>query len=170
MARWTRLVNPWRAALNFTVIYLCRFLPWVGVKRFLYRCLGMRVGKNVAVGLGAMFDIFFPHLISLGDNCVIGYGATVLAHEFLVREWRTGPVHIGRNVLIGANATVLAGVVIGDSATVGAGAVVCRDVPPGAFVAGVPAREIPPSREVTPALEAIPCVVGTDGETTQEEG
>ena len=106
----------------------------------------------------------------LGDNCVIGYGATVLAHEFLVREWRTGPVHIGRNVLIGANATVLAGVVIGDSATVGAGAVVCRDVPPGAFVAGVPAREIPPSREVTPALEAIPCVVGTDGETTQEEG
>lgn len=142
MARWTRLVNPWRAAANFLVLYVCRFLPWVGVKRFLYRCLGMKVGRNVAVGLGAMFDIFFPHLISLGDNCVIGYNATILAHEFLVREWRTGPVEVGRDVLIGANATVLPGVRIGDGAVVAAGAVVTRDVPPGAFVAGVPARVV----------------------------
>ena len=140
MARWTRLINPWRAGWNFVIIYLCRFIPWVGVKRLLYRSLGMKVGNNVAVGLGAMFDIFFPHLISLGDNCVIGYGATILAHEFLVREWRTGEVHIGRDVLIGANATVLPGVRVGDGAVVAAGAVVCTDIPPGAFAAGVPAR------------------------------
>lgn len=143
MAGWTRLVNPWRATLNFVVLYICRFVPWVGVKRLLYRCLGMKVGRDVAVGLGAMFDIFFPHLITLGDNCVIGYNATILAHEFLVREWRTGPVEVGRDVLIGANATVLPGVRIGDGAVVGAGAVVTRDVPPGAFVAGVPARVVP---------------------------
>lgn len=54
----------------------------------------------------------------------------------------TGPIHIGDRVFIGQRAVVLGGVSIGDGATVGAGAVVTRDVPPGATVAGVPARVI----------------------------
>ncbi len=50
---------------------------------------------------------------------------------------------IGDQVMIGANTTVLPGVVIGDRAVIGAGTVVNRDVPPGAFVAGNPIRVIP---------------------------
>lgn len=41
---------------------------------------------------------------------------------------------------IGSNVTVLCGVTIGAGARVGAGAVVVKDVPPGATVAGNPAR------------------------------
>ena len=52
------------------------------------------------------------------------------------------PIHIGRNVWIGANATVLAGVSIGDGAIVAAGAVVTHDVPARAIVGGVPAKII----------------------------
>lgn len=29
----------------------------------------------------AMFDIFFPELIEIGDNTIIGYNSTILAHE-----------------------------------------------------------------------------------------
>ena len=43
---------------------------------------------------------------------------------------------------VGANATLLPGVVIGRNALVGAGAVVVRDVPDGAVVAGNPARQV----------------------------
>ena len=50
--------------------------------------------------------------------------------------------HIGNDVWIGLNATILDGVTIGDGAIVAAGAVVTKDVPPYAVVAGVPAKII----------------------------
>jgi len=47
---------------------------------------------------------------------------------------------IEEGAYIGCNTTVLGGVTIGAGARVGAGSVVTKDVPPGATVAGVPAR------------------------------
>jgi acetyltransferase-like isoleucine patch superfamily enzyme len=52
-----------------------------------------------------------------------------------------GP-HLLRGAKIGANSTVLPGVVIGRDALVGAGSVVVRDVPDGKVVVGNPARII----------------------------
>ena len=52
------------------------------------------------------------------------------------------PIHIGKKVWIGANATVLPGVTIGDGAIVAAGAVASKDVPSGVIVGGVPAKII----------------------------
>ena len=52
------------------------------------------------------------------------------------------PISIGKNVWIGANATVLAGVSIGDGAVIAAGAVVTKDVPENTVVGGVPAKTI----------------------------
>jgi len=49
---------------------------------------------------------------------------------------------IGKDVAIGTNSTILAGVTIGDGAMIGAGSVVTHDVPAGATVCGVPARPI----------------------------
>jgi acetyltransferase-like isoleucine patch superfamily enzyme len=52
------------------------------------------------------------------------------------------PVRIGDGAFLGVNAVVLPGVTIGARAYVGASAVVTKDVPPGAVVAGNPARVI----------------------------
>lgn len=123
-------------------IYLARYIPFIPLKNSIYRLVGMRVGQFVSVGLMAMFDIFFPQDITLGDNCIVGYNSTILCHEFLRHEWRRGPVWIGHNVMIGANTTILPGVVIGDGATVSAMSLVNCDIPPGAMAGGVPARII----------------------------
>jgi acetyltransferase-like isoleucine patch superfamily enzyme len=143
---WTSYVNPFRICLNFFIIYLCRFIPSLRFKNVLYRLVGIKIGKDVSVALMVMFDVFFPQLITIGDNSVIGYNTTVLAHEFLVREWATGEVVIGPNVMIGANTTVIAGVTIGEGAVVSAHSLVNHDVKAGTFVGGVPVKEIKPNR------------------------
>ena len=61
-------------------------------------------------------------------------------------------VHIGRNVWLGAKATVAAGVQVGDQAIVAGGAVVTQDVPAGCLAAGVPARTVrEPGDDAAPA-------------------
>lgn len=139
---WTSYVSPIRVCYNFIIIYLCRFIPSLRLKNVLYRLVGIKIGKDVSVGLMAMFDVFFPQLITIRDNTVIGYHSTILAHDFLITEWTTGEVLIGSNVMIGANTTVLAGVEIGDGAIVSACTLVNRDVNPYTLVGGVPVKEI----------------------------
>lgn len=147
---WHKAVCPARVVLNFVIITFCRYTPFLGLKIWLYRRIGMKVGRDVSFGLASMVDIFFPQLITIGENCVIGYNSTILCHEFLIHEYRTGEVIIGRDVMIGANSTILPGVIIGDGAVVGAGALVNQDVPPGATVAGVPARVINSTKRTVP--------------------
>jgi acetyltransferase-like isoleucine patch superfamily enzyme len=139
---WRRWVPLWRAVRNFIVIYGARYCPSLRAKRLLYRAVGVHAGARVAFGLGVVIDVFFPQLVTVGENSIIGYNTVILAHEFLVREVRTGPVQIGRDVMIGANVTILPGVVIGDGATVSACSLVNSDIPAGALAGGVPARVI----------------------------
>lgn len=156
LCQWYKAVSPVRVTVNFLVIYLCKYIPSLAIKRWLYRLIGVKVGRDVSFGLASMLDVFFPELITVGDNCVVGYNSTILCHEFLIEEYRTGEVVIGRNVVIGANSTILAGVRIGDGATVGAGALVNRDVPPGALVAGVPAAVVNRPEKVCLIRQARP--------------
>ena len=140
--RWTRFASPVKVVRNFLVIWFCRYCPSLRVKNWLYRRIGMKVGRGVSAGLCATFDVFFPELITIEDRAIVGYNAVILCHEFLADALRTGPVKIGARAMIGANATVLAGVEIGEGAVVGAMSLVSKDVPPGAMVGGVPARVI----------------------------
>lgn len=88
--------------------------------------------------------------IVVGEGTRIATRAALFAFDHgiersrAVREQsvRSQGIVIGRDVWIGANATVTDGVEIGDGAVVGAGAVVTRSVAPYSIVAGVPAREI----------------------------
>lgn len=134
-----KTVSRWKAARNFVLIQFARYCPSLPLKNWIYRrLLGMEVGENTAFALMVMVDVFFPEKIHVGRNTIIGYNTTILAHEYLIGEYRLGDVYIGDNVMIGANTTILPGVTIGDGAVVGAGSVVHRDVEPGSFVAGNP--------------------------------
>ncbi|ERN52102.1 acyltransferase [Alkalihalophilus marmarensis] len=138
-----RTVPFFKVVKNFIVIQIARYTPFLKVKNWLYRTfLRMKVGPETAVALMVMMDVMFPERISIGRNTIIGYNTTILAHEYLIKEYRLGDVVIGDEVMIGANTTILPGVTIGDGAVISAGTLVHRDVPAGAFVGGNPMQMI----------------------------
>ncbi len=83
--------------------------------------------------------------IYIGEGTLIGHRVVLATLNHVMEpEHRhdliAKPIHIGKNVWIGSNATILPGVTIGDNAVVAAGAVVREDVPENTVVGGVPAR------------------------------
>lgn len=108
-------------------------------------------GKNIHIGRNVFFNggCRFQDQggIYIDDGALIGPMVVLatLNHE-QDPEHRGNlfpkPIHIGKKVWIGANATVLPGVTIGDGAIVAAGAVASKDVPSGVIVGGVPAKII----------------------------
>ena len=105
----------------------------------------IKLGRNVFINSGCCFQD--QGGIELGDGCMIGHQVVIatLNHD-LMPERRASmipaKVTLGRNVWVGAHATILPGVTIGDNSVVAAGAVVTKDVPANCVAAGVPARVI----------------------------
>lgn len=137
---WSSVRFPLRVALNYLLMRLASVCPSLRLKAWIYRRMGMRIGSHVSVAFGVVVDIFFPELIEIDDEAIVGYGTTILAHEFLQHELRCGRVRIGKRALIGANCTILAGVEVADGCVVSACSLVNRDVE--GFVGGVPAAPI----------------------------
>jgi acetyltransferase-like isoleucine patch superfamily enzyme len=82
--------------------------------------------------------VYLPHLTEVGDKVFIGPNVVVTNDKYPIG--RLQGVKIGRNVIVGANSTILAGVSIGDDSVIGAGSIVTHDVPSSTVVVGAPAK------------------------------
>ena len=102
-------------------------------------------GKDIVVNTGVMFTDLGG--IYLGDGVLIGPNASIITVNHSINPSKRNilelkPVHIKKNVWIGANATILPGVTIGKNSIIAAAAVVTHDVPENTIVGGIPAKEI----------------------------
>lgn len=140
LRHWPETRSPLRVTLNFIVVWIARYSPSLKLKNWLLRRIGADIGEGVALALTATPDVFWPDLITIGDDAIVGYDATILCHEYLQDEFRTGEVIVGERAMVGAGSIVLPGVHIGADAQVAANSLVADDVPAGATVAGVPAE------------------------------
>lgn len=106
---------------------------------------GLQIGQDVNIMPEVHFDHSYPHLIKVGNNCSISWGARILAHDASAYSFtncaRVGRVEIRDHTFIAERTLILPGVKIGPKALVAAGSVVTRDVPPNTRVIGNPARK-----------------------------
>ena len=96
------------------------------------------IGKNVRIHSQA----FIPEYTVIEDGCWIGPNVVITNAKYpnspnAKNELRG--CRIQQNAIIGANSTLLPGVIVGRGAIVGAAAVVTKNIPEGMVVAGNPA-------------------------------
>ena len=97
----------------------------------------VRIGRFCSIGPGVTFVINDDHPL---DRLSTFPFKAMLLGECASEGVDRGPINIGDDVWLGANAIVLGGVNIGQGAVAAAGAVVTRDLPPYAVCGGVPAK------------------------------
>jgi UDP-2-acetamido-3-amino-2,3-dideoxy-glucuronate N-acetyltransferase len=138
---------------SFTNLYGCRIGDETRVGPFVEIQRGASVGARCKVQSHA----FVCDGVTIEDEVFVGHGvifindrnpAATTADGVLQSEadWALQRTVVEQRASLGSGAVVLGGVRIGAGALVGAGAVVTRDVPPGAVVAGSPARELAQAR------------------------
>ncbi len=135
----------WLRLIDELVWLPASWCPGEGVRKFLNRLRGVKIGKGGWIGHGTLLGNW-PFLLIVGDNVIFADGVKILTHDtsFVVVGGKdlAGKVRIGNNVQFGENSIVLPGVNIGNNVIVGANAVVRNDIPDNSVVAGVPARII----------------------------
>lgn len=155
--------QPVRAYINNA---LAVHLPHLNApfRRFLFRLSGITIGRGGFIGMNGYMEDYHPENVLIEDKVTISFGVTFIAHgqkRNMTNEEKT--IILRSGAYVGATAVILPGVEIGEHAIVGASAVVTKNVPPGAVVAGSPARILgyqkgygPESRELP--VEAVAAV------------
>jgi UDP-2-acetamido-3-amino-2,3-dideoxy-glucuronate N-acetyltransferase len=133
----------------FVNLYGCEIGNESRIGAFVEIQKGARIGSRVKVSS----HTFICEGVTIEDEVFIGHGVMFINDRYprattedgglqTEADWSVVPTVVKRRASIGSNVTILCGVTIGEDAIVGAGSVVTRDVPPGAIVAGNPARVI----------------------------
>lgn len=134
---------------GFTNLYGCEVGDDVKIGTFVEIQKGAKIGARCKISS----HTFICEGVTLEDEVFVGHGVT-FTNDLYPRatngdgalqteaDWKCVPTLVKRGASIGSGATLLAGITIGERALVGAGSVVTKDVPPGAVVAGNPARPI----------------------------
>ena len=133
----------WRMQFKWKVVRAPLTLVYNWMFRWCRNVYGIELPYSVKLGRRVVVEhqggIVIHGNSVIGDDCFIRQGVT-LGNRHLDRPTEA-PV-LGQRVNVGAGAKVLGNVHVGDGATIGANAVVVSDVPAGATVVGVPAKQI----------------------------
>lgn len=131
---------------NFVNAYGCTIGDNTKVGTFVEIQKNARIGRNCKISSHS----FICEGVEIEDDVFIGHNVTFINDRFpratasgrlqTEADWKCETTRVQRAASIGSAATILCGVTIGAGAIVGAGSVVTKDVPPGAVVAGNPAR------------------------------
>ncbi|MCK0123662.1 acetyltransferase [Gelidibacter sp. F2691] len=106
------------------------------------------VGPNVRIGNNVKIqnNVSVYEGVEIEDDVFIGpsvvFTNVINPRSFIIRKQEYKKTLLKKGVSIGANATIICGVMLGEYAFIGAGTVVTKDVPSFALVVGNPGRQV----------------------------
>ncbi|MGL5429777.1 MAG: sugar O-acetyltransferase [Vibrio sp.] len=107
--------------------------------------LGHNVYANFNLTLVDDTHIYIGDSVMIGPNVTLATAGHPIAPEYREKVAQFNvPIHIGRNVWLGANCVVLPGVTIGENTVIGAGSVVTHSIPSNVVAVGNPCRVLRP--------------------------
>ena len=130
---WTTQLPPvefWKFLARL-ISHISRFLTGIEIHP------GARIGRRFFIDHG--MGVVIGETAEIGDDVLMFHQVTLGGSRF--DRSKRHPT-IGNNVLIGMGAKIIGPVTIGDNSKIGANAVVNRDVPPNCTVVGVPGRVV----------------------------
>jgi len=115
-----------------------------------------KIGKNLFIDHG--MGVVIGETSEIGDNVTIYHGVTLggISPSIDSDKQRNVKRHptLKNNVVVGSGAQILGPISIGENAKVGANAVVTKDVPDNAVMVGIPAKNVgnvsPTDKSFTP--------------------
>ena len=112
----------------------------------------VHMGKNVYANFNLTLvddgEIYIGDYTMIGPNVTIATAGHPVLPELRQEAYQFSiPVHIGKNVWIGAGVIILPGVTVGDNTVIGAGSVVTKDIPSDVVAVGNPCRVLRPIGE-----------------------
>lgn len=112
----------------------------------------VHMGKNVYANFNLTLvddgEIYIGDYTMIGPNVTIAAAGHPVLPELRQEAYQFNiPVHIGKNVWIGAGVIILPGVTVGDNTVIGAGSVVTKDIPSDVVAVGNPCRVLRPIGE-----------------------
>jgi len=135
---------------GFTNLYGCEIGDDVKIGTFVEIQRGARIGSRCKISSHTFIceGVVLEEEVFVGHHVVFTNDrhprATANGKLQTEADWVCIPTLVKRGASIGSGAVLLCGITIGENAMIGAGSVVLRDVPPGATVAGNPARILKP--------------------------
>jgi UDP-2-acetamido-3-amino-2,3-dideoxy-glucuronate N-acetyltransferase len=134
---------------SFTNLYGCAIGDGTRIGTFVEIQKGATIGSSCKV----QSHTFICEGVSIGDGVFVGHGVVFVNDKYpratneagqlqTEADWQVTPIVVESGASIGSGAVILSGVRVGAGAMIGAGALVTKDVPPGATVAGNPARPL----------------------------
>ena len=122
-----------------------------------------KIGKNLFIDHG--MGVVIGETSDIGDNVTIYHMATLggIAPSINSDNQRNVKRHptLKENVVVGSGAQILGPVVVGKNAKIGANAVVTKDVPENAVMVGIPAKNVGTASEEFKPYGVAPCLLYT---------